>query len=77
MNLAQPAVLIPVVMAVLSLMTGRFSSAASKDLGNGFTDHGVCTPLPVGAGGDWLEGRIYFASGSHMVSWAVARKTGP
>jgi len=26
-------------------------------------------PVPIGPGGDWLDGRIYFGSGSHMYSW--------
>jgi len=29
------------------------------------------SPVPIGPGGDWLEGRIYFGSGSHMYSWKV------
>jgi outer membrane protein assembly factor BamB len=29
------------------------------------------SPVPIEAGGDLLEGRIYFASGSHLYSWAV------
>ncbi|MHB8994347.1 MAG: NHL repeat-containing protein [Armatimonadota bacterium] len=29
------------------------------------------SPIPVGAGGDYLDGRIYFASGSHVYSWKV------
>jgi hypothetical protein len=29
------------------------------------------SPVPVGAGGDYLDGRIYFASGSHVYSWKV------
>lgn len=29
------------------------------------------SPVPVGAGGDYLDGRIYFGSGSHMYSWQV------
>ncbi|NUQ00978.1 MAG: hypothetical protein HUU35_14110 [Armatimonadetes bacterium] len=28
-------------------------------------------PLPIGPGGDWLDGRIYFGSGSHVYSWEV------
>lgn len=45
MNLARPALLNLPVMVVFALMPKSFSSAASKDLGNGFMDHGVCTPL--------------------------------
>lgn len=30
------------------------------------------SPVPVGPGGDWLDGRIYFGSGSHVYSWEVA-----
>ena len=29
------------------------------------------SPVPIGAGGDILDGRIYFASGSHVYSYAV------
>lgn len=29
------------------------------------------SPVPIGAGGDYLDGRIYFASGSHVYSWEV------
>jgi hypothetical protein len=29
------------------------------------------SPLPIGPGGDYLDGRIYFANGSHLYSWAV------
>lgn len=29
------------------------------------------SPVPIGAGGDYLNGRIYFASGSHVYSWKV------
>ncbi|MEW6357265.1 MAG: hypothetical protein AB1696_13125 [Planctomycetota bacterium] len=29
------------------------------------------SPIPVGAGGDFLNGRIYFISGSHLYSYAV------
>jgi hypothetical protein len=28
--------------------------------------------VPIGPGGDVLDGRIYFGSGSHMYSWKVA-----
>ena len=27
------------------------------------------SPVPVGFGGDWLNGRIYFGSGSHVYSY--------
>ncbi len=29
------------------------------------------SPVTIGGGGDWLDGRIYFYSGSHMYSWEV------
>jgi len=29
------------------------------------------SPVPIGPGGDWLDGRIYFASGSHVYSYKV------
>ena len=29
------------------------------------------SPVPIGAGGDFLDGRIYFASGSHLYSYQV------
>jgi hypothetical protein len=29
------------------------------------------SPVPISAGGDLFEGRIYFASGSHLYSWAI------
>jgi hypothetical protein len=29
------------------------------------------SPVPIGPGGDYLNGRIYFGSGSHVYSWAV------
>ncbi|HCL29310.1 MAG TPA: hypothetical protein DIC52_12850 [Candidatus Latescibacteria bacterium] len=29
------------------------------------------SPVPVGPGGDLLDGRIYFGSGSHLYSWEV------
>lgn len=29
------------------------------------------SPVPVACGGDYLDGRIYFASGSHLYSWKV------
>ncbi len=28
-------------------------------------------PVTIGGGGDWLDGRIYFYSGSHVYSWEV------
>jgi hypothetical protein len=31
------------------------------------------SPVPIHAGGDYLEGRSYVASGSHMYSWAVPK----
>ena len=31
------------------------------------------SPVPIGPGGDWLDGRIYFGSGSHMYSWQVTQ----
>jgi hypothetical protein len=30
------------------------------------------SPVPIGPGGDYLDGRIYFGSGSHLYSYAVA-----
>jgi hypothetical protein len=30
------------------------------------------SPVNVGCGGDYLDGRIYFANGSHIYSWKVA-----
>jgi len=30
------------------------------------------SPVRVGCGGDYLDGRIYFGSGSHIYSWEVA-----
>ncbi len=30
------------------------------------------SPVPIGPGGDFLNGRIYFGSGSHLYSYAVA-----
>ena len=30
------------------------------------------SPVPIGPGGDYLDGRIYFGSGSHMYSYAVS-----
>ena len=32
----------------------------------------AASPVPVGPGGDVLDGRIYFGSGSHVYSWKVA-----
>ena len=29
------------------------------------------SPVPVSVGGDYFDGRIYFASGSHVYSWKV------
>lgn len=29
------------------------------------------SPVPIGPGGDYLDGRIYFGSGSHVYSWKV------
>ena len=29
------------------------------------------SPVPIGSGGDYLDGRIYFASGSHVYSYGV------
>ena len=29
------------------------------------------SPVPIAAGGDILDGRIYFSSGSHVYSYAV------
>ena len=34
------------------------------------------SPVPVGPGGDYHKGRIYFASGSHLYSYRVAGKSG-
>ncbi|MFH1569289.1 MAG: hypothetical protein ABIL09_14940, partial [Gemmatimonadota bacterium] len=31
----------------------------------------AASPVPIQAGGDLLDGRIYFASGSHVYSWEV------
>lgn len=31
------------------------------------------SPAPIEAGGDYLDGRIYFASGSHLYSYEVKR----
>ena len=31
------------------------------------------SPVPIGAGGDLLDGRIYFSSGSHLYSWEVTQ----
>ncbi|MCC6442690.1 MAG: hypothetical protein IT210_04420 [Armatimonadetes bacterium] len=33
----------------------------------------VQSPVPVSFGGDYLDGRIYFGSGSHVYSWKVGR----
>lgn len=29
------------------------------------------SPVPIGLGGDWLGGRVWFGSGSHVYSWAA------
>jgi hypothetical protein len=29
------------------------------------------SPLPINAGGDYLDGRIYFISGSHLISYKL------
>jgi len=29
------------------------------------------SPVPIGPGGDYYKGRIYFASGSHLYSYTV------
>jgi len=49
---------------------GRGSSAKpeEKDDGQALV---APSPVPVGPGGDYLKGRIYFGSGSHMYSWKV------
>lgn len=31
------------------------------------------SPVPIGPGGDYLDGRIYFGSGSHVYSWKIAK----
>ncbi|MCX6906676.1 MAG: hypothetical protein NTY01_01395 [Verrucomicrobia bacterium] len=31
----------------------------------------AASPVPIANGGDWLDGRIYFASGSHVYSWTM------
>ena len=30
------------------------------------------SPVPIGPGGDHLDGRVYFGSGSHVYSWGVS-----
>jgi hypothetical protein len=30
------------------------------------------SPVPIQAGGDYLDGRIYFSSGSHVYSYEVS-----
>ncbi|MBI2299721.1 MAG: hypothetical protein HYU66_12410 [Armatimonadetes bacterium] len=35
------------------------------------------SPVPIGPGGDWLDGRIYYASGSHVYSYRVAPTATP
>lgn len=32
------------------------------------------SPVPIGPGGDYLDGRIYFGSGSHLYSYAVPER---
>ena len=32
------------------------------------------SPVSIGAGGDYLDGRIYFGNGSHIYSYRVAVK---
>jgi hypothetical protein len=32
------------------------------------------SPVPIGPGGDYLNGRIYFGSGSHVYSWEVPKE---
>ncbi len=32
------------------------------------------SPVPIGPGGDYLDGRIYFGSGSHLYSYGVPGK---
>jgi len=34
------------------------------------------SPVPVGPGGDYHKGRIYFASGSHLYSYKLSKKPG-
>lgn len=34
------------------------------------------SPVPIGPGGDYLDGRIYFASGSHVYSYTLPQKKG-
>ena len=31
----------------------------------------AASPIPIGPGGDYLDGRIYFGSGSHLYSWQI------
>jgi len=31
------------------------------------------SPVPIGPGGDFLDGRLYFGSGSHVYSWQVPK----
>ena len=31
------------------------------------------SPVPIDAGGDYLDGRIYFASGSHLYSYEIKK----
>ncbi len=66
-------------LGTLLLSIGQLT-VTPKDLGNGFLECGVATPLsllasspvPITAGGDYLDGRIYFASGSRLYSFRVA-----
>ncbi len=41
------------------------------------SDHSLAmlaaSPVPIDFGGDWLNGRIYFGSGSHLYSYGVCR----
>ena len=41
------------------------------------SDHSLAmlaaSPVPIDFGGDWLNGRIYFGSGSHVYSYGVCR----
>ena len=31
------------------------------------------SPVPINAGGDYLDGRIYFAGGSHLYSYEIKK----
>lgn len=35
------------------------------------------SPVPIGLGGDWLDGRIYFGNGSHLYSYKLLRRNEP